>query len=364
MKKILFVFGTRPEAIKCCPVVLEMQKRNNFNVKVCVTGQHREMLKQVLNAFSICPDYDLAVMKESQTLFSLTANILSSIQAVLEQEKPDIVLVHGDTTTAFAAGLASFYLKIPVGHIEAGLRTYNLYSPFPEEYNRQAIGLVAKYHFSPTEAAKENLLREGKNPDTIWVTGNTSIDALKTTVRSDYSHGLLDWVGDRRLIVLTAHRRENCGEPLRQMLRAIRRVADRFPDIAIIFPAHLNPVVQETAREILGDSENVKIIPPMDVIDFHNIVAHSYIVLTDSGGIQEEAPALGKPVLVMRDTTERPEGVAAGTLRLVGTEEESIYQAFVDLLTNQDIYAAMSHASNPYGDGFASKRIADVLAEE
>ena len=364
MKKIMIVFGTRPEAIKMCPVVLEMKSRSEFDVKVCVTGQHREMLEQVLEAFDVKPDYDLAIMKKSQTLFDVTANILRSIQEVFEKEKPDIVLVHGDTTTAFVAGLAAFYLKIPVGHVEAGLRTHNLYSPFPEEFNRQAIGLFAEYNFSPTDAAKNNLLNEGKNPDKIWVTGNTSIDALKTTVRADYTNPLIDWVGDRRLVVLTAHRRENCGKPLKQMLRAIRRVADEYSDIAIIFPAHPNPVVQETAKDILSDAENIKIIQPLDVIDFHNIVAHSYMVLTDSGGIQEEAPALGKPVLVMRDTTERPEGVAAGTLCLVGTEEKNIYNAFVELLNNEAVYSEMSHASNPYGDGFASRRIADALADE
>lgn len=361
MKKVLFVFGTRPEAIKCCPVALEMKKRADFDVRICVTGQHREMLKQVLDAFSIHPDYDLKVMKKSQTLFELTSNILGSICGVLEKEKPELVLVHGDTTTAFAAGLASFYMEIPVGHIEAGLRTYNLYSPFPEEFNRQAIGLVAAYHFAPTEAARVNLLKEGKEPSSIWVTGNTSIDALKTTVRDDYKHPLLDWAKDRRLIVLTAHRRENCGEPLRQMLRAVRHIAEEFQDIAVVFPAHPNPLVKETAEEILEDSRNIKIISPMDVIDFHNIIARSYLVLTDSGGIQEEAPALGKPVLVMRDTTERPEGVAAGTLRLVGTREEDICRSFRELLTDSEVYRKMSHASNPYGDGFASRRIADVL---
>ena len=364
MKKILFVFGTRPEAIKCCPVVLEMKKRSEFDVRVCVTGQHREMLEQVLAAFQVKPDYNLAVMKRSQTLFDVTTAILNSIQDVLEKEKPDIVLVHGDTTTAFVAGLASFYLKIPVGHIEAGLRTHNLYSPYPEEFNRQAIGLLATYHFSPTEAAKQNLLMEGKDAESIWVTGNTSIDALKTTVKDDYTNPLLDWVNGRRLVVLTAHRRENCGEPLRQMFRAIRRVADEFSDIAIIFPAHPNPIVQEAAREILNYSSNIKIVQPLDVIDFHNIVAHAYMVLTDSGGIQEEAPALGKPVLVMRNTTERPEGVVAGTLRLVGTEEDTIYNGFVELLTDTRIYDEMSCASNPYGDGYASVRIADVLAEK
>lgn len=363
MKKVLFVFGTRPEAIKCCPVVLEMKERAEFDVKVCVTGQHREMLKQVLEIFSVQPDYDLAVMKRTQTLFDLTANILDGIRSVLEREKPDVVLVHGDTTTAFAAGLASFYMMIPVGHIEAGLRTYNLYSPFPEEFNRQAIGVFSKYHFAPTKTAKENLIKEMKDGNYIWVTGNTSIDALKTTVRSDFSHPLLDWAGDRRLIILTAHRRENCGEPLRQMLRAIRRTAEEFSDIAVIFPVHPNPAVQKTVKEILTDCRNIKIISPMDVIDFHNIVARSYMVLTDSGGIQEEAPALGKPVLVMRDTTERPEGVAAGTLRLVGTAEEMIYHSFAELLTDEDTYAKMSQASNPYGDGFASRRIADALLE-
>lgn len=363
MKKILIIFGTRPEAIKCCPVVLELRNRSEFDVRVCVTGQHREMLEQVLDTFSVCPDYDLSVMQKSQTLFDLTANILHAIKPVLEQENPDLVLVQGDTTTAFAAGMASFYMKIPVGHIEAGLRTHNIYSPFPEEFNRQAIGLLAAYHFAPTQAAMENLAREGKNRSLIWVTGNTSIDALKTTVRDNYSHPMLDWARNRRLIVLTAHRRENCGEPLRQILRAVRRAAAQFPDIAILFPAHLNPFIQETAKEILTGCGNVRLVPPLNVIDFHNIIARSYMILTDSGGIQEEAPALGKPVLVMRDTTERPEGVEAGTLRLAGTGEEAIYRAFAKLLTDRDIYEKMSRASNPYGDGLASKRIADTLAE-
>lgn len=364
MKKVLFVFGTRPEAIKCCPVVIEMKKRKEFEVKVCVTGQHKDMLKQVLDAFGVVPDYDLAIMKKSQTLFDITSKILTAIKEVYENERPDVVLVHGDTTTAFVAGLSAFYMKIPVGHIEAGLRTNNIYSPYPEEFNRQAIGLVAAYNFSPTKAAENNLIKEGKNPETIWVTGNTSIDALKTTVRADYKSPLLDWVRGRRLIVLTAHRRENCGEPLRQMLTAIRRVADEFPDTAILFPAHPNPVVRQTAQEILSGSDNIKIIEPLDVIDFHNIVANAYMVLTDSGGIQEEAPALGKPVLVMRDTTERPEGVEAGTLRLVGTQQETIYQSFVELLTDNEVYSQMSKAVNPYGDGFASKRIADILTQK
>lgn len=363
MKKILFVFGTRPEAIKCCPVVIEMKNRKEFDVKVCVTGQHKEMLQQVLDVFDIQPDYNLAIMKENQTLFDVTSNILSAIKEVYEKERPDIILVHGDTTTAFVAGLAAFYMKIPVGHIEAGLRTHNLYSPYPEEFNRQAIGLLAEYHFSPTQAAADNLIEEGKQNDKIWVTGNTSIDALKTTVREDYTSPLLEWSGNRRLVVLTAHRRENCGKPLCDMFNAIRRVAEEFKDIAILFPAHPNPVVQTTAKEILGVVDNIKIIPPLDVIDFHNMIARSYLVLTDSGGIQEEAPALGKPVLVMRDTTERPEGVEAGTLRLVGTQEEDIYHAFVELLTDREIYNKMSNAKNPYGDGFASRRIADVLAK-
>lgn len=364
MKKILIIFGTRPEAIKCCPVVLELRSRIEFNVHVCVTGQHQEMLKQVLDAFSIQPDHNLAVMKREQTLFDITVNILDAVKHVLESEKPDIVLVQGDTTTAFVAGLAAFYLRIPVGHIEAGLRTGNLYSPFPEEFNRQAVGLFAAYHFAPTEIAKKNLLLEGKKENRIWVTGNTSIDALKTTVKSSYSSPLLDWAGKRRLVMLTAHRRENWGEPLRGMFRAVRRAAECFSDIAVLFPAHPNPYVQKAAREVFDDCENVKIISPLGVVDFHNMIAHSYMVLTDSGGIQEEAPALGKPVLVMRDTTERPEGVKAGTLRLVGTNEECVYNAFVELLTDQSKYKRMSKASNPYGDGLASKRIADALTEQ
>lgn len=364
MKKILIIFGTRPEAIKCCPVVLELRGRKEFNVQVCVTGQHREMLKQVLDVFNIQPDYDLSVMKKGQTLFDITVNILNAVKSILESEKPDIVLVQGDTTTAFAAGLAAFYMQISVGHIEAGLRTGNLYSPFPEEFNRQAVGLIAAYHFAPTETARKNLLLEGKKQNQIWVTGNTSIDALRVTVKNDYSSPLLDWAGKRRLVMLTAHRRENWGEPLKCMFRGIRRAADGFSDIAVLFPAHPNPFVQKTAREIFDDCKNVRIIPPLGVLDFHNIIAHSYMILTDSGGIQEEAPALGKPVLVMRDTTERPEGVTAGTLRLVGTDEKRIYNAFVELLSDSETYKRMSKASNPYGDGLASKRIADALAEQ
>lgn len=363
MKKILIIFGTRPEAIKCCPVVIELKKRKIFDVKVCVTGQHREMIRPILDSFNVIPDYDLAVMRKEQTLFDLTSLILINIKQVLENEKPDVVLVQGDTTTAFVASLASFYLKIQIGHIEAGLRTNNIYSPFPEEFNRRAIGLIARYHFAPTEISKKNLIKEGKNPKHIFVTGNTSIDALKTTVRSDYSHYLLEWAENRRLIVLTAHRRENWGEPLEHIFRSIRRVADIHPDIAIIFPAHLNPAVCETANRIFLGSDNIKIIEPLEVVDFHNIIARSYLILTDSGGIQEEAPSLGKPVLVMRDTTERPEGVEAGTLLLTGTDEETIFSHFTELLMDQSVYLKMSTASNPYGDGNASKQIADILEE-
>ncbi len=361
MKKVMLVFGTRPEAIKMCPLVNELKSRENVQTLVCVTGQHRQMLDQVLAAFHVEPDYDLSIMKDKQTLFDVTTNILNRIKDVLEKERPDVVLVHGDTSTTFVTALACFYLQIPVGHVEAGLRTYNIYSPYPEEFNRQAVGILAQYNFSPTELSKENLLREGKNPETIYVTGNTAIDALKTTVRDTYSHPELDWAKDSRLIMITAHRRENLGEPMRHMFRAIRRVMDENPDVKAIYPIHMNPVVRETAREILGDDDRIHIIEPLEVVDFHNFLARSYLILTDSGGIQEEAPSLGKPVLVMRDTTERPEGIAAGTLKLVGTEEETIYNEFTRLLNDQKAYDAMSHASNPYGDGFACKRIADIL---
>lgn len=361
MKKVLFVFGTRPEAIKCCPVILEMQKRKNFEVKVCVTGQHKEILDQVMDVFNIKADYNLHIMKEKQTLFDITSNILIKIEEVLKEEQPDLVLVHGDTTTSFVASLASFYLQIPVGHIEAGLRTNNLYSPFPEEFNRQAVGLISKFHFAPTEMAKQNLVKEGKSIDNIWVTGNTAIDALKSTVVKEYDNPILEWVNKRKLIVLTAHRRENWGEPLENIFSAVRKVAEEEKNIAVIFPAHPNPIVRETAKKYFTNVENIKVIDPLEVVNFHNIVARSYLVLTDSGGIQEEAPALNIPVLVMRDTTERPEGVLAGTLRLIGTEEESIYNAFKELLQNKELYEKMSKAVNPYGDGFASKRIVDVI---
>ena len=361
MKKIMLVFGTRPEAIKMCPLVNELKTRENIETVVCVTGQHRQMLDQVLQAFHVVPDYDLSIMKDKQTLFDITTNILNRIKVVLEQVKPDVVLVHGDTSTTFVTALACFYLQIPVGHVEAGLRTHNIYSPYPEEFNRQAVGIISRYHFAPTELSKQNLLNEGKNADTVYVTGNTAIDALKTTVRQDYTHPQLEWAKGSRLIMITAHRRENLGEPMKNMFRAIRRVMDEHPDVKAIYPIHMNPVVRQTADEILGGEERIRIIEPLEVLDFHNFLARSHLILTDSGGIQEEAPSLGKPVLVMRDTTERPEGIAAGTLKLVGTDEDVIYQNFKLLLEDAEEYAKMSNASNPYGDGFACKRIADIL---
>lgn len=364
MKKVMLVFGTRPEAIKMCPLVNELKTRKELETVVCVTGQHRQMLDQVLEAFQVEPDYDLSIMKERQTLFDVTTNILNNIKEVLEKEKPNVVLVHGDTSTTFVTALACFYLQIPVGHVEAGLRTYNIYSPYPEEFNRQAVSIISQFNFAPTELSKNNLLKEGKKEETIFVTGNTAIDALKTTVREDYTHPDLEWASDSRLIMITAHRRENLGEPMQHMFRAIRRVMDEHPDVKAIYPIHMNPVVREIADSILGDDERIRIIEPLEVLDFHNFLNRSYMILTDSGGIQEEAPSLGKPVLVMRDTTERPEGIAAGTLKLVGTEEETIYQNFKSLLENKDEYEKMSKASNPYGDGFACKRIADILEEK
>jgi UDP-N-acetylglucosamine 2-epimerase (non-hydrolysing) len=361
MKKVMLVFGTRPEAIKMCPLVNELKKRENIDTVVCVTGQHRQMLDMVLDTFGVVPDYDLSIMKEKQTLFDVTVNILNSIKEVLEKEKPDVVLVHGDTSTTFATALACFYLQIPVGHVEAGLRTYNIDSPYPEEFNRQAVSIISRYNFAPTELAHDNLVREGKNPDSIYITGNTAIDALKTTVRKDYTHPELEWANDSRLIMITAHRRENLGEPMRHMFKAIRRVMDEHPDVKAIYPIHMNPTVREIANEYLGGDDRIHIIEPLDVIDFHNFLSRSYLILTDSGGIQEEAPSLGKPVLVMRDTTERPEGIAAGTLKLVGTEEETIYREFSTLLSDKEAYEKMSKASNPYGDGHACERIADIL---
>lgn len=361
-KKVMLVFGTRPEAIKMCPLVNELKYRSdNFDTLVVVTGQHREMLDQVLAVFDVKPDYDLSIMKPGQTLFDVTCDVLLKLKDVLEKEKPDVVLVHGDTTTSFSAALACFYLQIPVGHVEAGLRTHDIYSPWPEEFNRQAVDIVSEYYFAPTEDSKQNLLDEGKPASKIWVTGNTGIDALQTTIREDYSHPELEWARGSRLILITAHRRENLGEPMHRMFRAIRRVMEEHPDTKAVYPIHMNPQVRKAAHEELDGFDRLHIIDPLEVLDFHNFMAASYLILTDSGGIQEEAPSLGKPVLVMRDTTERPEGVAAGTLKLVGTEEDVIYGEFSKLLSDESEYAVMSYSSNPYGDGHASKRITHVL---
>lgn len=361
MKKIMLIFGTRPEAIKICPLIQELRRRPSLRTVVCVTAQHRQMLDQVLEAFRIVPDYDLNIMKDRQTLFDLTVNILSAVREVLEKERPDVVLVHGDTSTAFVSSLACFYLGIPVGHVEAGLRTYNLQSPFPEEFNRQAVGIISRYHFAPTPLARSNLLREGKPESSVFVTGNTVIDALRQTVRADYSHPELDWVGDHRLIFITAHRRENLGEPMRRMFRAIRRVLEEHSDCRALYPIHMNPAVRQAAVEELGGCDRIHLIEPLDVLDCHNFESRACLCLTDSGGIQEECPSFGVPVLVMRDTTERPEGVDAGTLKLVGTEEETIYRAFTRLLEDEEEYRRMSQAVNPYGDGQACGRIADIL---
>jgi UDP-N-acetylglucosamine 2-epimerase (non-hydrolysing) len=361
MKKVMIVFGTRPEAIKMCPLVNELKKRTDMQTIVCVTGQHREMLHQVLDAFNVVPDYDLGIMKTGQDLFDITSAVLTGLKSVFSSESPDIVLVHGDTGTSFSAALAAYYLHIPVGHVEAGLRTYDLQSPFPEEFNRRAISLISSLHFAPTIAAADNLLREGHSAQSVTVTGNTAIDALRTTVRTDYHHPLLDWIGEHRLILITAHRRENWGAPMAGQFRAIRRVLEEHPDVKAIYPVHLNPIIRDAAREAFDNCEQIRIIEPLDVLDFHNFMNHSYLILTDSGGIQEEAPALGKPVLVMRDTTERPEGLSAGTLKLVGTDENTLYKEFTRLLDDKQAYQSMSHAANPYGDGHASERIADVL---
>lgn len=364
MKKIMLVFGTRPEAIKMCPLVNELKKHENVQTIVCVTGQHRQMLDQVLETFNVVPDYDLSIMKEKQTLFDITTNILNGIKSVLEKERPDVVLVHGDTSTTFVTALACFYLQIPVGHVEAGLRTYNIESPYPEEFNRQAVSIISKYNFAPTELSRQNLVNEGKLSSSIWVTGNTVIDALKTTVKEDYSHPELEWAKDSRLIFITAHRRENIGQPMRNMFRAIRRVLEEHPDVKALYPIHMNPVVRQAAEEELGGIDRIHIIEPIEVFDCHNIMAKSYLILTDSGGIQEEAPSLGKPVLVMRDTTERPEGIKAGTLKLVGTEENQIYTNFNELLNNLETYNAMAKANNPYGDGHACEKIVKILLDE
>lgn len=358
---VMLIFGTRPEAIKMCPLVNECKKRSRIRTLVCVTGQHRELLTRVLEVFGVVPDYDLAVMKDGQTLGGVTARVLEKLNPVLKQEHPDLVLVHGDTTSTFAAALACFYLQIPVGHVEAGLRTYDIWSPYPEEFNRQAVSILAEYHFAPTEAAAANLLREGKRPEDVFVTGNTGIDAMRTTVREGYRNPELTWAEGSRLIILTAHRRENLGEPLFRMFHAIARIVDENPDIKVIYPVHPSPRVREIANRVLGSHERIHLIEPLGVLDFHNFLKQSYLILTDSGGIQEEAPGLGKPVLVMRDTTERPEGVEAGTLLLIGTTEEAIYRAFHLLLHDPVVYERMSHAVNPYGDGYASRRIADIV---
>ena len=361
MKKVMLAFGTRPEAIKMCPLICELKKRSSIRTVVCVTAQHRQMLDQVLSFFGVVPDYDLNIMKDCQSLFDITAGVLAGIRSVLEKERPDIVLVHGDTTTTFVTALACFYLQIPVGHVEAGLRTYDIYAPYPEEFNRQGVGILSAYNFAPTPLAASNLIREGKKEDTIYVTGNTVVDAMQHTVRKDYSHPELDWVGGGKLIFITAHRRENLGEPMHRMFRAIRRVLEEHPEYRAVYPIHMNPAVREAAAAELGGCGSIHIIEPVDVFDCHNFEARSYLCLTDSGGIQEECPSYGVPVLVMRDVTERPEGVQAGTLKLVGTEEETIYAAFTELLNNPEAYARMSHACNPYGDGHACERIADIL---
>ncbi|MDP1416789.1 UDP-N-acetylglucosamine 2-epimerase (non-hydrolyzing) [Peribacillus simplex] len=359
--KVMTIFGTRPEAVKMAPLVLEFQKHPEyFKPIVAVTAQHRQMLDQVLELFSIQPDYDLDIMKERQTLADITTRALNGLDSVMKEAKPDIVLVHGDTTTTFVASLAAFYNQIVIGHVEAGLRTWNKYSPFPEEMNRQLTGTMADLHFAPTSKAEGNLLNENKK-DNIFVTGNTATDALKTTVRSTYSHPVLNGLGEDRLILLTAHRRENLGEPMRNIFRAVKRIIAEHDDVQVVYPVHLNPLVQELANEILGDDPRVHLIEPLDVLDFHNFASRAYLILTDSGGIQEEAPSLGVPVLVLRDTTERPEGIAAGTLRLAGTDEQTIYNLAHELLTDQEVHERMSKASNPYGDGNASVRIAEAI---
>lgn len=364
MKKVMLVFGTRPEAIKMCPLVKELKTRKEIATVVCVTGQHREMLNQVLETFNVVPDYDLSIMKYKQTLFDITTNILNGIKSILEKEKPDVVLVHGDTSTTFVTALACFYLQIPIGHVEAGLRTYNIHSPYPEEFNRQAVGIISRYNFAPTQLAANHLIQEGKDPKTVYVTGNTVIDAMRHTVQNSYKHPELDWVGDGKLIFITAHRRENLGEPMHNMFRAIRRVLDEHSECKAVYPIHMNPAVRKAAEEELGGCDRIHIIEPIDVFDCHNFEARCFLCLTDSGGIQEECPSYGKPVLVMRDTTERPEGVYAGTLRLVGTNEEIIYSNFKELLENKNAYDKMARACNPYGDGHACARIADIIEEK
>lgn len=364
MRKIIVVFGTRPEAIKMCPVVKELFKHPEIETVVAVTGQHREMLDQVLQAFDVKPDYDLAIMRERQDLFDITNAIMSGMKALFEKEKPDIVMVHGDTSTAFATALTAFYLGIKVAHVEAGLRTYNIYSPYPEEFNRQAIGIISDYNFAPTATAKDNLIKEGKHEESIWVTGNTVIDALKTTVNENYKHSELEWCKGKRMVLITVHRRENLGDPMRRIFKAIKRVIDEHEDIRAIYPVHLNPKVREICNEIFAGDDRIHLIEPLDVIDFHNFINRAYLVLTDSGGIQEEAPSLGKPVLVLRDTTERPEGIEAGTVKLVGTNEEKVYKEFSRLLNDKNEYKKMANAKNPYGDGRAAERIVEILRRQ
>lgn len=361
--KVLTIFGTRPEAIKMAPLIKELESRESIDSVVCVTAQHRQMLDQVLQAFSITPDYDLNIMHQGQTLADITVRALTGLQGVIQEVKPDIVLVHGDTTTTFAGALAAFYNQVTIGHVEAGLRTYNKYSPYPEEINRQMVGTMCDLHFAPTEKSAGNLLREGKKKESVFITGNTAIDAMSHTVKEDYRHEVLDWVGDDRMILLTAHRRENLGEPMYHIFRAVRRIAEEFPDVKVVYPIHMNPLVRKIAGETLGNIERVRLIEPLEVVDFHNFINRSYLILTDSGGIQEEAPTLGKPVLVLRDTTERPEGIEAGTLKMAGTDEETIYAMTKELLTDSELYRSMSVAKNPYGDGRASIRIADAIEQ-
>lgn len=363
MKKIMVIFGTRPEAIKMAPLVKELKTRKNLDTIVCVTAQHREMLDQVLNAFEIIPDYDLDIMKKGQTLTEITCRVLIGLEKIIQEVKPDIVLVHGDTTTTYAGALAAFYNMVAIGHVEAGLRTYQKYSPFPEEMNRQMVSSLSDFHFAPTQKAYDNLIKEGKPKERIFITGNTAIDALSTTVKKEYDHEILDWARGSKLILLTAHRRENLGNPMRHMFHAILRVIQENEDVKVIYPIHMNPIVRNLADEIFHDEERIRLIEPLEVLDFHNLLARSYLILTDSGGIQEEAPSLGKPVLVLRNTTERPEGIVAGTLKLAGTDEETIYTLIKELLENSQVYETMANASNPYGDGQASKRIADILEQ-
>ena len=361
MIKVMSIFGTRPEAIKMAPLVKELESRNEIESIVCVTAQHREMLDQVLDVFKIKPDYDLNIMKQGQTLSEITSRVLFGLEEVIKKEKPNIILVHGDTTTTFAGALSAFYNQVDIGHVEAGLRTWNKYSPYPEEMNRQMVDRLTDMFFAPTEVSKNNLLREGIDESKIYVTGNTAIDAMATTVHEDYNHKIFNWIGNNRMILLTAHRRENLGNPMRNIFKAIKRIVDEYDDIKVVYPIHLNPKVREVANEVFGDMDKVRLIEPLEVVDFHNFQNKSYIILTDSGGIQEEAPSLGKPVLVLRDTTERPEGIEAGTLKLVGTDEDVIYNETKKLLDNQELYNQMSKASNPYGDGFASKYIVDAI---